>query len=286
MDSTRTRDLRTVVARIGYLAEGEGPARYRAYPPASGRSTETPPKRYHEMPIHDCRPVAGELSLDVEGFAVVRQASPIRDFYDDELVRREYYPEVERLMREATGALAVFAFDHNVRSAKAATEARSGIREPVDMAHNDYTESSGPRRAREILEQRGHGDLVGNRAALVNAWRPIRGPVQDVPLTICEAGSTAPSDFVPTSIEHFGGDDLSRPRHSGEIFSFRHRPEHRWFYVSDMQPDEVLLLKCFDTRKQGGARYTAHTGFANPECPPGFTPRQSIEVRTLVVFAG
>ena len=51
-----------------------------------------------------------------------------------------------------------------------------------------------------------------------------------------------------------------------------------------MQPGEVLLLKCFDTRKDGRARYTAHTGFANPQCPPGAVPRESIEVRTLAVF--
>jgi hypothetical protein len=27
-----------------------------------------------------------------------------------------------------------------------------------------------------------------------------------------------------------------------------------------------------------------HTGFSNPECPPDFVPRESIEARTLVIF--
>jgi len=277
--------LDSVCARIGYLADCEGPARYLTYPPASGRQTETPPKRYYEMPIYDCRSVSAELSLDVEGFALRRRASAIADFFDDELVRRAYYPEIERLMLEATGAVAFFVFDHNVRSGQAATQARAGIREPVDMAHNDYTEESGPRRVREILTERGRSDLADQPAALVNAWRPLHGPVKDIPLTVCEARSVAPTDFVATSIEHYGDGDFSRPRHSGEIYSFRHRPEHRWYYVRDMQANEVLLLKCFDTRRDGRARYTAHTGFVNPECPPGVPARESIEARTLVVFA-
>jgi len=34
----------------------------------------------------------------------------------------------------------------------------------------------------------------------------------------------------------------------------------------------------------GRARFMPHTGFNNPECPPEFVPRESIEARTLVVF--
>jgi hypothetical protein len=46
----------------------------------------------------------------------------------------------------------------------------------------------------------------------------------------------------------------------------------------------VLLLKCYDSRADGRARFTPHTGFKNPACPPDFVPRESIEVRTLLVF--
>jgi hypothetical protein len=51
-----------------------------------------------------------------------------------------------------------------------------------------------------------------------------------------------------------------------------------------MQPDEFLLLKCFDSRSDGRARFTPHTAFENPACPRDFIARESIEVRTLVVF--
>jgi hypothetical protein len=118
----------------------------------------------------------------------------------------------------------------------------------------------------------------------VNVWRPIRGPVQDIPLAICAAASTSPEDFVPTDIQHFGEDDLEEPRHVGEIFSVRRSPRHRWFYVADMRPDEVLVFKCWSSARDGRARYTAHTGFRNPSAPANAAPRESIEVRTLVVY--
>jgi hypothetical protein len=277
------QDLDSVVARIAYLAAGAGRVGYRVWPPASGRTPESPPKEYHETRIHDCRPIAADLSLDEAGFVLRTRPSTVHDFYDEEFVRRNYLPEVERVLRDETGALAVFAFDHNVRSAKGAAEGRAGVRAPVDMAHNDYTEESGPRRVREILEGRGRLDLAEHRAALINVWRPIRGPVQDVPLTICEAASTSPADFVETHIEHYGEEDLSRPRHVGQIFSVRWNPSHRWFYVSDMRADEMLVFKCW-APKGDGARYTAHTGFVNPQAPPNAAPRESIEARTVVIY--
>jgi hypothetical protein len=115
-------------------------------------------------------------------------------------------------------------------------------------------------------------------------WRPIVGPVWDNPLAVCEAGSVAPEDLVATEIHHFGEDDLTTARHIGEIYSVLYNPAHRWFYISQMQPNEVLLLKCYDSRKSGHARFMPHTGFENPACPSVFVPRESIEARTLVVL--
>ncbi|HXX11509.1 MAG TPA: CmcJ/NvfI family oxidoreductase, partial [Burkholderiales bacterium] len=127
-------------------------------------------------------------------------------------------------------------------------------------------------------------DLAGRRVAFVNLWRPIVGPVLDNPLAVCDARSVAREDLVATDIHHFGEDDLAVPRHRGQIYSVRYNPAHRWFYASDMQPEEFLLLKCYDSRAEVRARFMPHTGFRNPACPRDFVPRESIETRTLVVF--
>jgi len=277
-------ELPAVEAQLTYLAPGDGPVQVRVYPPASGLATVRPASVQHFGSIRDARPIADRLRLDEHGFELHSRRSAFAEFYDEAAVRERYYPEVQSLMQAITDALAVVVFDHNVRSAARAARGESGVRVPVDQVHNDYTEQSGPKRRQEILDAAGRSDLADRRVAFVNLWRPIVGPVLDNPLTVCDARSVAPADLVATDIHHFGEDDLTVPRHSGQIYSVRYNPEHRWFYVSEMRPDEFLLLKCYDSRADGRARFMPHTGFRNPACPSEFVPRESIEARTLVVF--
>ena len=277
-------ELPAVEAQLTYLAPGDGPVEVRVYPPASGLATVRPESARHLVPIRDARPIADRLRLDEHGFEFYSRGSAFADFYDDAAVRARYYAEVQRVVRTIAGALAVIVFDHNTRSAARAARGEPGVRVPVDQVHNDYTEQSGPKRTQELLDAAGRSDLADRRVAFVNLWRPIAGPVLDNPLAVCDARSVAPADLIATDIHHFGEDDLTVPRHSGQIYSVRHNPTHRWFYVSAMRPDEFLLLKCYDSRTDGRARFMPHTGFQNPACPSEFVPRESIEARTLVVF--
>ena len=68
----------------------------------------------------------------------------------------------------------------------------------------------------------------------------------------------------------------------GETYGVTYNPAHRWFYVPEMQPDEALLLKCFDSATDGRARFAPHTAFEDPTAPADVLPRESIEIRTLV----
>jgi hypothetical protein len=281
---THVAALPEVEAEIGYLPPEIERAEVRVYPAASGLETVRPATQAVTMPIRDLRPAADRLRLDRQGFEFHAHASSFQDFYTQAEVRARYYPEVSRVLKEMTRAEAVFVFDHNVRSSVRAARGEPGVREPVDQAHNDYTEESGPKRRDAILEKAGRGDLADRAFALVNLWRPIVGPVLDTPLALCDAGSVATADFVTTDIHHFADGDITTPAHSGVIYSLHHNPRHRWFFASEMQPDEVLLLKCYDSRKDGRARFMPHTGFNNPSCPREFVPRESIEARTLVVF--
>jgi hypothetical protein len=117
-------------------------------------------------------------------------------------------------------------------------------------------------------------ELLRGRVQVINVWRPIRGPLQDAPLAVCDAGSVAPGDLVPA--------DLVYRDRVGETYGVKFNPEHRWYYVSDMQPDEALLLKCYDSATDGRARFAPHTAFEDPTAPADKLPRESIELRTLV----
>jgi hypothetical protein len=62
-----------------------------------------------------------------------------------------------------------------------------------------------------------------------------------------------------------------------------YNPNHQWYYYPDMQPDEVLAFRLFDT---GDSRWrmTAHTAFVDPTSAPDSPKRESFEIRTLAVF--
>jgi hypothetical protein len=51
-----------------------------------------------------------------------------------------------------------------------------------------------------------------------------------------------------------------------------------------MQPEEAVLIRCFDSALEGPHRFSVLTGFDDPETPADAPPRESIEVRMLVFF--
>jgi len=198
------------------------------------------------------------------------------NFYDEKEVRAVYYPEVERLLKEATGAVKVVIFDHVVRCAPKAHQGEKGVREPARIVHNDYSFASAPKRVRDHLPGEAE-ELLRHRFSEINVWRAIRGPLQESPLALCDARSIAPQDVVAS--------DLVYPDRVGETYAFTYNPNHSWYYFPQLEPDEAILLKCYDSKEDGRARFTAHTAFTDPTSPPEAAPRESIEVRALVFFA-
>lgn len=230
----------------------------------------------HRMAIRDARREAGDLSLDREGFVLLKSPTAVADFYDPDDVEAVYNPEIERLVKRETGAEAVLVFDHTIRVQSDEKRREKKVRETVKLAHNDYTERSGPQRVRDLLGPDEAERRLRHRFAFYNLWRPINGPVLSVPLALCAAQSVRPGDWVTC--------DLVYEDRVGEIYNIDHNPAHRWCYFPRMTDDEVLLFKCYDSARDGRARFTAHTAFDDPTTPPGAPPRESIETRVVAFF--
>jgi hypothetical protein len=263
-----------VESTLNYLAPmAERPCYYFYEPPAGTPWRNTSGDR-RMVAIEDGREISPRLSLDEEGFVLVRHVTAVDDLYDPEAVRGTYYREVEALVKRVSGASRVLAFDHNVRASTKSAPAQRLAKEPVRFAHNDYTERSGPQRVRDLLGEEAE-TLLGGRFAVVNVWKPIRGPVETAPLAVCDARSIRPQDLVPT--------DLVYRDRAGEVYSLTFHPSHRWFYFPRMTSDEAMMLKCYDSDR-AAARFTAHSAFDDPTSPADAPPRESIEVRTLVFF--
>jgi hypothetical protein len=260
----------TTTAGLHYLKRAaERPARYVIEPPPGvpeWNGIDDP----HLVTIEDARGREPEFTLDRNGFTLIKAASAVRDFYDPDQIKSVYYPEVERLLRDTLGASRVVVFDHNVRNG-----GRSDLPQPSRRVHNHHTVNSAPRRVRDHLGAEAEA-LLQHRFGIINVWRPIRGPVLDSPLALCDARSFTDDDLIPS--------DLVYAHVRGETSSVEFKPGHRWYYFSEQQPDEVILIRVHDSANDGRARLSFHTSFENPLAPPDAPPRESIEVRSLVFY--
>lgn len=273
--AAHTVTAQAIAARINYLKPSAAkPAVYLYERPAGAPSIDDLLDP-HVVAIHDGRKLAGDLSLDLQGFALAAAPTRMRDFDDAGARKAVYDCEVAGLVTAATGARKVLVFDHTIRRI-GNDNGSAETRAPVFVAHNDYTEKSGPQRLRDLLPAGDAAHAQGRRFAIVNVWRSIAGTVTDTPLAFADARSVAAEDFVAV--------DLKYPDRTGEVYRIAHNPAHRWFYFPQLRADEALLIKSYDSAEDGRARFTPHTAFDHPATVPGTARRQSIESRALAFF--
>jgi hypothetical protein len=264
-----------VEAPVNYLADLT--IKPVTYNPPQGKGLPQRIGNYRDfvVRIHDARPIAKDLSLDRQAFMLTHHDTQVRDFYDEEEVSATYKAEVEALVKRETGASKVLVFDHTIRAADRAVE--RGLRTPVRSVHNDYTEKSGPQRVRDLLPADEAEARLKKRFAEYNVWRNIsHDPVEMSPLGLVDSESIAPRDLAVC--------DLVYADRTGEIYQGVYNADHRWHYFPRMTRNEAILIKCYDSLKDGRARFSLHSAFDDPTSPRDAKPRQSIEVRTLAFF--
>lgn len=276
LDPVRPRPSGEVKASVSYIVPNGAKAYAYEYEPPVGTPRRSNVYQDQVVRIRNARTLPEAPTLDAKGFELRPHHTRVQAFYDADEVRRVYYPEVTELVKAATGATSVIAFDHTVRGETLAERSGTEVQEPVSRVHNDYTAESALRRAEDFVAASDWRRFLRHRIVEVNVWRPIRGPLQGKPLAVIDANSVSPDDVVRCEL-------IYRERR-GEIYYLAHRPTHQWYYYPDMRREEALLIKGFDS-DSSRARFAAHAAFTNPEAPPGALPRESIEVRTFAFFA-
>ncbi len=320
------------VGALNYLAESVAPSLYRNNAVLTRRDrdgsdagTEGIVTDELQLPISDARFVDGNQrrTIETHGFELLTQplARPELDFYDHQQVVREFYGECADVIRQATGAAQVFAFDHNIRSAlgkKSKKRIAGGqqVQGPINMVHGDYTLTSAPQRLRELAKPPSVNDALRSvlgenetlldrdavdralekksRFAIMNLWRSIaHEPVASYPLALCDGQTVNPEDLVVFEVHYHD--------RIGENYFAKHAPQHGWWYYPAITRDEALLIKQWDSdgelARSGGARsdasvgdghapctFSFHTAFNDLATPANAPDRQSIEVRCVVLY--
>ncbi|CAD6563807.1 MAG: hypothetical protein ASARMPREDX12_000069 [Alectoria sarmentosa] len=262
-----------VIAEFNYYkdpGDGSPPApSYIGKPETFFRPAET-----RTMVVHDIRGEEDKYALDTTGFQIYGHVSQETAFEDEAEIKRVYYPEVEDILN--TGASKIFIFDHTIRrqsSDRAVTEPANAqtLRGPVQRVHIDQSYQAGPQRVQHHLPADAERLLKG-RYQIINVWRPIKTIRKD-PLGVADATSVPEDDLLPV--------ELIYPDRVGETFTVRPNLRHRWFYLREQTPREVMLIKCFDSKLDGRARRAPHSAFVDQGAETE-SPRESIEVRALV----
>jgi hypothetical protein len=265
-----------VMGRLNFEAHADEKPFTLTYDPGDDRPRTNLRNEPHEVRIENLRPIQGRLSLDCEGFQVVRHKTAVRDLWDEAQTMALGHPEAAEIVKAATGAARVVVFDHTLRRRQEGMRDRTPgqVRQPAGKVHVDQTVASGPQRVRDIMGDAAEALLRG-RAAIINVWRPIAHVARDWPIAVADARSIAAGDLIAS--------DLVFPHRKGEIYYLAHNPAQRWYYAPDLAPDEAILIKCWDS-DTSVAQFAPHTGFDDPTTPDDAPPRESIEFRTIAFW--
>ena len=277
------------IGSLNYLVESTKSSLYRNNEVLTRRDrdgndagTDGVSKVEHEVTVNNARLLDGpqRRAIETHGFELLAGPPPCADlnFYDHHQVVREYYPHCARIVQEATGAVRVFAFDHNIRSAvgkenKQRIAGGQQVQGPARIVHGDYTLTSAPQRLRDLAKPPSSNDTLrsvldegealleanlveqalaeNERFAIINLWRNIAPePVESDPLALCDGQTVKPEDLVVFEIHYHD--------RVGENYFAKHSPQHGWWYYPAMTRDEALLIKQWDSAGQlarsGGAQ--------------------------------
>ncbi|KAJ5633082.1 hypothetical protein N7490_009421 [Penicillium lividum] len=240
--------------------------------------------------IKDVRDIKNDqpFALDTNGFVYARHQPPIftqpSDFLDPEQVRNIFLPECEAILRkEIEGVDRIFIFDWKIRKKKSAKERRKRNPNLLKFARQvhvdtlltrDKLETSLAERICNHLPEESH-HLLSGRVRIINIWRPLGGPVEDDPITVCDGRTLDTSRLIET--------DMIRGEYTGTLMYPSYDPSHacQWYYMSRQSVEDVLLFKSFDS-KEDSVKYVPHTSFSLLDAPVDASSRMSVEVRALV----
>lgn len=288
---------RTASAWIRYLGDGDFVTRRYV---SQGAEINTGEYSDHQMPMRDGMPIRDHFTLDTHGFTIGRHPSAVADFDDAANVDALYSAEVAQAVKALSGAsfVAVQGWmrrttaDLSKRAAEkvAGYQHSGGLQPQAGEAHIDYNQLTGESAgARMYAAQRPDGPGY-KRHCCFSFWRTYTPGPQDWPLAMMDGRSIVGDELANNTLfvvdEFPVGDALTAPVEGEDQMIaatiLRQRDQHRWWYFSNMDRDDVLLFKFYDSDHSVTWR-CPHTAFHDTSLPDTKT-RSSIEVRCVAYW--
>jgi hypothetical protein len=229
----------------------------------------------HDVRIHDARPAAGGLSLDREGFILVRHEAGLSADCDMAAEAAGYLDAVSTFLGELTGASLVLP--QGTGLLKRANKA--GAIGPSRWVHMDYTPAAADKWIGWIEGWEGRELRHYPRFAILQTWRCLTPPPCDNTLVMCDASTIDASDCITFDAAMRAPYD--EPGNSFESQFSRFSRGQRWYYFADLMPDEMIVFKGFDSTPGWDAQ-PLHNSVDLPG--DGAVPRVSVEARFFAFF--
>jgi hypothetical protein len=254
---------------------------------APGKELNTGVYASYPVTIRNAR-LGGPFTLDEHGFCLGRHRTSITDWENQYGPDSAYATEVAEVAMRLSGADVVVLLGGMMRNSAATGPT---VQPPAAEAHVDFTQGFAERRA-EAMYRNAHPQGPGYRRFIgFSLWRALSAPPQDMPLALCEGRSVRNDEGTRNTkvdvAEIPTGDALYAPIAGEEDMPaatiFHHSPGHRWWYFPDMEPDEVIFIKLYDSDHTKAWR-CPHTAFRDSSRPDA-RPRRSMEFRGMAYFS-
>jgi len=209
--------------------------------------------------------------------------SAIQDSQD--IISSIHVPEVEKCIKAVTKADLVRIISFSIRKRHADFPVQTNatletwqpvLRVHIDTTHDCIRSTIIPR----VWKNQGSPMAVSTRWQCINIWHPLRGPLIDWPLALCDASSV---DFRKDTM----AGDIVDPDEVFENTQVHHNANQRWYYLHNQLPTELLMFKNADSLSERGmaAPGVPHASFNNPNFDPASdVRRESIELCALVFW--
>lgn len=224
-----------------------------------------------------------KLDFEKTGIGLLRQDSGLApaDFYDKEKVKGIYLPHVREELRRYLNASSVHILEYRVRKRHVdfpiSTGENYALKQPVTGAHIDFSKAQVDRFIEYLYGDDAPKMLQKHRQAF-NLWKPLNGPLRDWPLAVCDASSVDRENDLELHDNIFVD-------HVIENCLVKYNPAHRWYYLREQMPSEMLVFRGTDSKENERNTAVPHCSFDSGfEIRSETDLRESIEVRAIAFY--
>ncbi|KAH1342226.1 hypothetical protein KXW98_003509 [Aspergillus fumigatus] len=256
----------TVQASMFFLTPDELHKQQRPYtfkfPPYNGcPQSNMTHEKINGITVENMRGREDQFQLERNGFTILKVNTGLEydDFFQAERVGSMYFVTIRKrhpMYPISDGT--VYEYD-----------------QPTTVAHVDTSREGTIDEIRRQYGKEADG-LLKKRFQWINFWKPLRGPVNDWPLVLCDSSLIDVRKDLAVA-------DLLYPDLATENQVMYYRDGLKWYYLSDHEPSEIIVFKQMDSLNSA-CPGVPHASFWNPLASNREPPRESIEGRAMVFY--